>query len=280
MLKRPSRRTAGVILSILAALGIIFSLAGIASIWILRPRVTKALGGTLETLQAALGITGSGIGTLRGTLQGTKEDFVLLQSSLDNIQMTAESTSDSLEASANLVGDDLTLTITDTQTALDSAAASAELIDDTLDFLAAIPLLGLDYQPDTPLHLSLTQISSGLEEVPEQLQEIETNLNTTATGLDTFAADLGSLSESLAHFTGDLDDAEGLLDDYDLILTDATGRLTSLQNRLPALSIFASSFLSGMLLWLGVAQVNVLLRGQDYVHHEVKVVNISDLNRE
>ncbi len=279
-MKGISRRTTGTILSILAILGIVFSLVGIASVWIFRPRVTNALRGTLETLQAALSTTGGGIGTLRSTLAGVREDLTLLQTSLDNIQLTAESTSDSLEGSANLIGDDLTLTITDTQTALDSAAASAEIIDDTFTFLASVPLLGVDYQPETPLHLRLTQVASGLEEVPGDLQEIEANLNATASGLDTFAEDLDALSENLAHFTDNLDDAEALLDSYDLILTDATSQSAALQNQLTGISIFASSFLSGMLLWLGVAQFNVLLRGQDYVQQDVKVVSLSDLNRE
>jgi chromosome segregation ATPase len=280
VIKDKSRRTVGLILTVFAILGIVFSLVGIAAVWIFRPSVTTTVGEMLGTLQEALSTTEGGIGTLRGTLESTQEDLTLLQSSLENIQATAEITSDSLESSANLVGDDLTLTITDTQTALDSAATSAELIDDTLAFLASIPLLGLDYQPETPLHISLTQVSSGLEDVPEELQEIESHLNATAAGLDTFAEDLDALSENLAHFNDDLDGAEALLDRYDLILTAANNRVTSLESRLSGFSILASSFLSGVLLWLGVAQVNVLLRGQDYVHHDVKVVSLSDLNRE
>lgn len=280
MIKNLSRRTAGSILSVLAVLGVIFSLVSIASVWIFRPKVTEALDDSLNILQVVLNTTGGGIGNLRGTLDGTRDDFLLLQNSLINIQSTAQSTSGSLEASANLIGDGLTLTLKDTQTALDSAASSAELIDDTLAFLASIPWLSLDYRPETSLHLSLAQVSSSLDEVPDELQEIETNLNDTAAGLDTFAEDLGALSESMAHFTEDLDDAEKLLDDYDLILTDATDRLSSLQSNLALFSVLASSFVTGVLLWLGVAQVNVLLRGQDYIHHDVKVVSLSDLNRE
>ncbi|MCB2203043.1 hypothetical protein KQH56_03465 [bacterium] len=267
-------------MSILAILGITFSLVGIAATWIVRPSVTRAIGESLGTLEDALDTTEGGIGTLRGTLEGTREDLTLLQSSLENIQTTAESTSISLESSANLVGDDLTLTITDSQTALNAAATSAALIDDTLAILASIPLLGLDYQPETSLHISLSQVASGLEDMPDELQEIETNLNDTAAGLGTFAEDLGALSDSLTHFNDDLEGAEGLLDRYDTILTNATGRLSTLQNRLTRLSIFTCSFLTGVLLWLGIAQVNVLLRGQEYVHHDVKVVNLSDLNRE
>ncbi len=72
------------------------------------------------------------------------EDLILIQSSLDGLKSSLDSIADSLVTTSSLIGDDLNLTLTEVQTAVSSAAVSAEFIDDTLAFIAAIPLLGAD----------------------------------------------------------------------------------------------------------------------------------------
>ena len=128
--------------------------------------------------------------------------------------------------------------------------------------------------------ISLTQVADSLEDVPQSLASLESNLNTTSSDLTTFSGDLAVLSESLGTFNEDLSDAQSILEDYDSIVSTALIKLESLQSHLGWYTIFTGLVVSGVLLWLGIAQFNVYLRGYDYVHHEEKTVSLSDLTRD
>jgi methyl-accepting chemotaxis protein len=270
----------GKVMMILAVAGMVFSLAGITGTWILRPRIKDNLSTTLEIFHSSLLTTSDTVEVLSSVIDNAKDDLGLIQSSLDSLGASIKGISTSLDTSSDLIGDDLRLTVIETQVALSSAATSAEIIDNTLAFLASIPLLGADYQPEVPLHISLTQVAASLDEVPDSLESLENNLDTTSSDLQTFSDDLALLSKNLGVFNEDLSDTNSILEDYDSIISDALTRLESLQSHLVAYTIFTSLILSGVLLWLGIAQVNVYLRGYDYVHHEEKTISLSDLTRE
>jgi methyl-accepting chemotaxis protein len=273
-------KSLGKLMMILAVAGMIFSLIGIAGIWILRPVFMNSITTTLDLFHSTLLTTSDAVEVLSGVIDNSKDDLALIQSSLDSLSTSIDSISISLDTSSALIGDDLRLTVIETQVALSSAATSAEIIDDTLAFLASIPLLGADYQPEVPLHISLAQVAASLDDVPDSLESLESNLNTTSSDLKSFSDDLTLFSDNLGMFNEDLSDTRSILDEYDSVVSNALTRLETLQSRLGGYSIFISLVLSGVLLWLGVAQFNVYLRGYDYVHHEEKIVSLSDLTRE
>ncbi len=97
----------------------------------------------------------------------TKTNILTIETTIDNLDETLISVSDSLDTSAVLLGDDLRQTIMETQTALSSASTSAKIIDNTLVFLASVPFIGVEYQPDVPLHTSLEQVAANLDDIPE-----------------------------------------------------------------------------------------------------------------
>lgn len=280
-MKNPPRlRRFGRVLIVLASLGLLFSLVGAISIWIIRPRLQLGLGQTLDLFQATLTTTEDGILVLNSALENSHSNLDLIEGSLDELGTTMLNVSTSLDTSATLVGDDLRQTIIETQVALSSAADSAKFIDDTLAFIAALPFVGADYQPEAPLHIGLEQVASSLDEIPDSLETLEGNLSDTAAGLEAFSTDLATLSENMTAFSADLDDAQTTLQDYDSIVQQALEKLERLEDNLSKYLIFICIFLSGMLLWLGVAQVNVLLQGLAFVNNELQAVNPADLTRE
>jgi methyl-accepting chemotaxis protein len=280
-MKKPLPRSRlGKIMMVLAIAGMVFSLVGIAAIWILRSGVTQKVSDTMDIFHATLITTGDAVDVLSGVVDKAEDDLSLIQSSLDSLGESIEGISTSLATSSALIGDDLSLTVTQTQIALSSAATGAEIIDDTLSFLAAIPILGADYEPDVPLHVGLTQVADGLEDIPDSLDSLEGNLNTTSEDLSGFSEDLVILSDDLGTFSEDLDETRGVLADYDTIITNAITRFETFQSRLGGYSILLSLILSGVLLWLGIAQFNVYLSGYEYVHYEEKTVSLSDLTRD
>ena len=280
-MKNPPRiRKLGHLLIVLAATGMLFSLVGFTTVWIVRPNIQSGLIETVGIIETTLKTTTNGLQVLDQSIENVKSDVATLQGSLDELGTTLLDVSTSLETSAALIGNDLQITVINTQIALSSAATSAKVIDDTLAFLAAIPIIGADYEPEVPLHVSLAQIAYDMDDVPGTLVTLEGNLNDTSSSLSSFSEDLSTLSEDLDSITSDLSEAQNILGSYGDIVDIALAKVTSLQTRLPTLILLGCIFLSGVLLWLGVAQASVLMQGLALRNNELAVVNLADLTRE
>lgn len=265
---------------IISGLGILFSLVGITSIWLAKPRIQDSILILFNSSDNILTNTNEGLQVLDSTLELSKENLDTIETTLKNLDDTLFSISTSLDSSATLIGDDLRLTVIDTQNALSSAATSAELIDNTLAILAAIPFLGSDYQPDTPLHISLGQVATSLDDVPDSLQTIEESLKDTVTGLDLLKTDLADLAENIGDFENDLSDAQIVLLEYVRIIEGLERSSDKLQRNLPLYMTLVSLLISGIMFWLGFAQFVILLRSITHLKGERQIVNLADIRRE
>jgi len=281
MMRNPLKlRKIGYLLAGFAILGMLFSLLGIGGIWILRPGATRSVSNLVDLAHETLTTTQTTIGFLSGSVNQVNEDLALIQSSLINLESSMVNIADSLATSSNLIGDDLSLTLSEVQIAVSSASTSAEFIDNTLAFIAAIPLIGADYQPETPLHISLGKIADDLNDIPATLASLESSLNSASSDLQSFSDDLAVLSNDMNIVLEDLAGSQEILAEYDDILSEAIQKVEQVEARLNIYSLFTSMFLTGVLLWLGIAQLNVFLQALDYINFEEKIVSLSDLDRE
>lgn len=280
-MKNPNKiRIFGIIFIILSSLGILFSLTGITAMWIIKPHIYEASITLIGSMNESLDTTDDVLLILDSVLENSKTTLGIIEETFRGLEDTIDGTSTSLDSSAALVGDDLRLTILDTQTALSSAASSAELIDNTLSILASIPLLGADYRPDVPLHISLAQVASSMEDIPESLEDMEQSLTETAQGLDTLNENLLVISGNIGDFNDDLEDAQQVLIDYSEIIKVTKERNAILSNNLSLYLILFMLFMSGILFWLGFTQVTILIQGLNYFKGEQIVVNLADISRE
>ena len=280
MKESTSHRLLNIAFVVISGLGIIFSLVGITSIWVAKPRIQTSFLVLLSSSDSILSNTNEGLQVLDSTLDASKTNLDTIESTLTNLDETILSISSSLDSSATLIGDDLRLTVIDTQIALSSAATSAELIDNTLAILAAIPFVGADYQPDVPLHISLDQVAVSLEDVPDSLETIEDSLKDTADGLTVLKNDLGDLAGNIGDFEDDLSDAQIVLLEYVRIIEGLEQRSENFQRNLPLYMTLTSILLSGLLFWLGFAQVIILLQSIIHLRGERQIVNLADIRRE
>ena len=190
-----------------------------------------------------------------------------------------EGVSGSLDTSANLIGDDLKQTVIDTQMALESAASTSVLIDNTLDFLSKIPLLGVDYQPEVPLHISLAQVADNLEKFPSALETIEGGINKTTDGLDDLQLNLTDLSDQILTLGDDLEKAQVIIKKFDDSIEVIQIQIITLGDRLGLYMSIISLFLSGLLFWTGLSQLIVLNQGFIYLKGDTILVNLSEIQR-
>ena len=279
-MKQPlGNRIAGLTLIILSILGMLFSLSGIVAIWILRPNIRDSASEVLVTVDQTLSTSQDAFRLSDEAITVLLLEFDTIQLSFDNFDTTMEGVSGSLNTSANLIGDDLKQTVIDTQTALESAASTSVLIDNTLDFLSKIPLLGVDYQPEVPLHISLAQVADNLEKFPTALETIEGGINKTTDGLGDLQENLTDLSDQIQTFGDDLEKAQVIIKKFDDSIEVIQTQVNTLEDRLGLVLSIISLFISGLLFWTGLSQLIVLNQGFIYLKGDTILVNLSEIQR-
>lgn len=280
MKKRLGLYRLGTLLVLVSIVGIIFSLFGIVTTWYFKPKIQKSIFAMINSIDQVLTNTDDALIVLDSTFESAVGNLDILWMTIANLDTTIENISDSLVSSADLIGGDLRLTIIDTQTALSSAATSAGLIDNTLRFLAAIPLLGADYRPDVPLSISLEQVSESLDDIPDAFLDIETNIRETEDGMTVLQSDILELAEDLQNYENDLNDARTIISEYGLIIDDFRDQLINIEKHTANFLLIASILITGAFLLLAIAQINTLQQGIDYRKGERVSVNLADLQRE
>jgi len=273
-------RTLGFFFVIFSLLGLLFSLAGIGIIWIVKPRVQEVALLSMSTLESILTTTGEGLQVMDSTIENAKDDLDIIDSSLDGLHLTFESINSSLELSGALIGDDLRLIADNSQDALYASSVAAEVIHNTLSNISKIRILGLDYAPEVPLHISLTQIADNLSDVPESLNLIEENLDKTTDGIEILNTELTELSGNIQALNGDLKDAQKVMSDYNTIVIEINDQINRFQDNFPVYLTGLSLLISGILFWLGLTQINLLLQGISYLKGPQQIVNVADLRHE
>jgi methyl-accepting chemotaxis protein len=280
MKEKPGKQVLGALLFFIAIFGIIFSVLGIATTWYFKPRVQDTIITIVDSIDQILINTEGGLVVLDSALESAIGNLDTISITLTNLNTTVDSISDSLNSSADLIGGDLRFTIIDTQTALTSAAASAGLVDNTLRFIAAIPLLGADYRPEVPLSASLEQVSESLDDIPDAFLEIEQYIRETEDGMVSLKTDISELANEIDEYEQDLKDARTIISDYDLIIDDLSEQLSNIRQQTALFLMIGSIFLSGGFFLLGIAQINTLQQAIDYRKGEQVTVNLAELQRE
>jgi len=276
----PHLRLIGFVFIVTSLLGILISVLGIGFVWIARPRVQRSLSNTLGIVNDTLHTTNESLLLMGDVIDLTIININTIETTIKNLDGTITSVSDSLDTTSTLIGKNLKQTLIDTQTTLSSASQSAELIDNTLFFLASVPFIGVDYEPEVPLHTSLEQVSANLEEIPDSLEKMEQTLNSAADGLDILNTDLLDLSGDISKFDGDLTDAKDLLDDYKSIIEETENKTLKLSENIGLYTVLACVIISVLLLWSLIFHSSIFLQGWHYLKGEPKIVNLADLQRE
>ncbi len=233
--KHETRKTSA-LLSLIAIIGILFSIIGIGLTWYITPKVQGSVTLLIDILDQTLTNTNDALIVVKNALESTNENLNVIGNTLETLPDTIENISNSLQSSADLIGGELKDTIIDTQTALSSAASSAGLIDNTLKFIAAIPLLGADYRPEVPLSVSLKSVAESLDGIPESFVEIQTFINDSGESLVQLKSDATDLSNSVREFDSVIKDAQKVVMEYNQIVENLQEQLTNLRS-------FSSNFL-------------------------------------
>ena len=261
-IKRILALSAGISLIIAGVLGLVLSIGGLVILPRLERQVEKVVVEQLAVLDRALAATLDGLITAETSLAQAAQAVDSLEGIMVDVGLAINDTAPILDVAAELLGEQLPTTIQATQETLTSVATSAQLVDDILGVVSAIPLLGTDrYNPDVSLHQGFQDVSDGLDGIPELLLTAGEGLSTGTESLQDAEKGFAAMGQSISETMTSLESAQTVLQDYQTIVGDLQATLLSVSESLPGWLRTLRWGLSLVLIWLGIAQIGLITQG-------------------
>lgn len=262
---RPSSRARGVMTIVLSLIGMAFALVLGITLLLIRPNLVTQSKSMVGSVSQTLTTTQSGLSLIQGSLDEVETSSEKLEESLDTLNTSVRNLSPLVSDVSELVGTDMVNIATDGQTTLESAAESSKLIDSTLELLAKIPLLRLDYVPDVPLHTTLKNVAGNFATLPEVLTSIKTNLDQTSVDVQSLGSDIAALSVQMGVIKTSLGDARPIFESYQETLTGIQASTAEAELSLPHWINSITIGLVVLFAWAFLSQLMRFLEGLDYL---------------
>lgn len=263
--RKKTSRTRGLITILLSIFGMIIALAFCVSILLIRPNLLNQTKSLTESVSTTLTTTQSGLSLILGILDEVETSFEELEDTVSTLETSVKSLSPLISDVSELIGTDMVQIANDSQTTLESAAESSKLIESTLEALAKIPFVKLDYTPETPLHTNLENMAVNVGALPAVLTSIKTDLDQSAIDIETLSTDITDLSTQIGAIKTNLGDANSIIESYQEILTSVQSSFETAKTAIPGWIngiIIALVVLSD---WLFLSQLMRFLDGLDYL---------------
>jgi ABC-type transporter Mla subunit MlaD len=117
-----------------------------------------------------------------------------------------------IDSTAELIGEQAPVIITDTRNALTFAEDGAIAIDQVLRTLAVFgPITGVTYSPERSLNEGLSEVAESLGPLPAALREVGDELGQAASSLETIGSSLDEVGEELGSFAEDISGKSAIL---------------------------------------------------------------------
>ncbi len=261
-----ARKVIGYIFIIAAILGLIFSLAGIGLVWVVKAPLTANLISTLDLIDTTLDATSSGLTVIDDTLSKTISDL----SSIENtVQTAGKGIDDSVplvESLSTLLSDNIPQAISATQTGLTTLQDAAGTFESTLQLVTSIPFLPIEgYDPDVSFSDALEDVSQSLDAIPQSLSEMEGTLSSTEGNLVMMGAQINIIARNISELKDSFYEIQLVFDQYQEVISEAQTKLGSFRDSLQTGIIVTAWIFTIIFVWLGIAQLGLLTQGLERV---------------
>ena len=258
------RRSIGILLVLISILSLGYSIFLGRQIWVLRQPVTENMITNLELVSATLDTTNQALTVVDETLQTIQANVTTLESATMVMAQSVHDTLPMVDTLVDLTGESLPTTITSTVTSLNSAQASAKLIDSMLTAVTKIPFFpGGAYNPEVPLDVALAQVSASIDNLQPSLTALEGSLFESKTNLQQIETEIATISQDVGLISQNLEDASKILSDYQAEVADLTKRVDRLQQNIPNTITTLARIFIFTIAWLAIAQLGLLVQGLD-----------------
>ena len=208
------KKIIAVLMIFITSIGLLLNLFFLVQTWQIRQPVTIKLQSAFKSTSSLLQTTLVGLDVIDQVVTNVYSSTLYLDDATKALAQTIESTDHFIDTAGSFVGDNLNNTITNTQRTLESAQSSALVVDNILTALSNVPLLGLDYNPETPLSAALGDVSTSLDPLQESLQGFQDNLFATQSNLQVFVKQLEFLEQNISEINQNLATSQVVIDKY------------------------------------------------------------------
>lgn len=255
------KRIIGITLILAAIGGLIFSVFGVIATWSLKPQVTETLMNGAELANSTLETTSQGLDLARASLTIAISSINALNKTVEATAAAFETTSPMLDSIISLAQEDLPISITGAQNALDSAGQSAEIIDSVL---SALTIFNRNlYNPEVPMHVALQQVSESLDNLPETFATMETSMRNAKGNMETIQTEISQIATDIENITSSLEEFDKVISQYLDLVEDLQKKFSKLEDNLPTYVNIAAAVITIFLLWMVVAQLGLFTQGLD-----------------
>ena len=142
-----AKKIIGIVMVVIAVFGFLLSGFLLYQVWHFRQPVITGLESGLDHASSLLQTTDEGLAVIDQVVSNVYTSTLYLNDATNALAQTMQSTNSFMDSAGSFVGEDLINTITNTQTALNSAQASAAVIDNILSTISKVPFIGINYDP-------------------------------------------------------------------------------------------------------------------------------------
>jgi chromosome segregation ATPase len=256
------RRLVGLLLIFISLTGITLGSVAVYQVWQWRQPVVEAIQSNLTLAEEMLDTSRGLLSLVEEALKTVDSQVDILLEALKTLQTMLKDVNPVLGSLEALTGESLPTTIESTQESLESAKASADVIDNIMRVIASIPLIGgPEYNPKVPLSASLEEISVNLGTISPALDEIEEALSTTQGNLEQMDDDLSRITASTRQTKSNLSEAQNIIDAYRDQVSEAQSRLSHASQQAPFWLDRLAWMVTIFIAWVGLTQVGLLVQG-------------------
>lgn len=262
------KRIGGGALIIISIVSLLFSLAALAGVWIVRKPISDAMRVGLALASDTLDVTGQTLGIVDDGLATAGDLVASAQASADSLATTLDSTTPALQTVGELVGTGVPAALAAANTTLHAAQKSAETVDDVLAVLSQLPLLNINYSPEVPLSAALRDISASLDSLPTGLEQLGQQVTESVTGLPTLAATIRDLSTAVSDVNTTVNDSRLAVQEYQQLVLRYKKVVDFVQDATPVITFVFPLLLSLLIFWIMVVQVTTARKGWEWLRRE------------
>ena len=260
------RGLSGLLLILAAIVGLFFSVFGIVSVNRYKPILTESLIENLDVINATLEATADGLTATQSSLEAAVIAMGSLQNTVSTTAATIQSSEPMLDTLVQLMDEELPNTIRATQSSLLTAQESAKVIDSVLNAVSLLP--GISYNPQTPLHEALGEVSNSVDDLPDSFGNMKDSLEDARHDLQIIQVDLILMADTIRQIEVSLAESESILEQYQATVDSIQSQISKLQANLPNFLDNAAIAVYIFLGWMALAQIGLFTQGWELLMGE------------
>ncbi len=261
-MKRTLTGIVGVVLIIAGLAGLVFAGLGLFAVARAEQQVEVKLMEQVEMMDRALAATADGLVVADAALTQAVAAMSGLEALTSGLGTAIEGTAPTLDAVAEMVGEQLPATLKVTQDTLESIVDTTLIVDNFLGVVTSIPLLGLDrYDPEVSLSSGVMGVASSLDGIPQSLSQAQEGLESASDSLESMQSGMDGMAGEVEQIATSLEGSKTIIQEYQAIVAEMQGLVSTVRQGLPDWLSWARWGVSLILIWLGIAQLGLITQG-------------------